>query len=111
MCFSSDFFIEEADEWRKEVLGYIKERSDCNFLCRTKSPARIKECIPDLSSEQDGSVFPDEGVPSRPRQYPHLFRVHWCLSPVHRCPDPDNLRPAAPASIHHAFFLSGHLVT
>ena len=36
MCFSSDFFIEEADEWRKDVLSYIRERSDCSFFCITK---------------------------------------------------------------------------
>lgn len=41
MCFSSDFFIEEADEWRKEVLGFIKEREDCRFYCITKRPERI----------------------------------------------------------------------
>ena len=57
MCFSSDFFIEEADEWRKEVLGYIKERSDCNFLCLTKRPERIKECIPDLSSYDNLYIY------------------------------------------------------
>ena len=48
MCFSSDFFIEEADPWRGEVLKMIKERSDCTFYCITKRPERIRECIPDL---------------------------------------------------------------
>ncbi|MBQ6333629.1 MAG: DUF5131 family protein [Erysipelotrichaceae bacterium] len=50
MCFSSDFFIEEADEWRKEVLSFIKERNDCLFYCITKRPERIEECIFDLES-------------------------------------------------------------
>ena len=49
MCFSSDFFIEEADVWRKDVLEMIKIRSDCEFFCITKRPERIKECIDDLS--------------------------------------------------------------
>lgn len=49
MCFSSDFFIEEADVWRKDVLDMIKTRSDCEFFCITKRPERIKECIDDLS--------------------------------------------------------------
>ena len=44
MCFSSDFFIEEADEWRNDVLKMIKERNDCYFMCITKRPERIKEC-------------------------------------------------------------------
>lgn len=48
MCFSSDFFIEEADEWRLDVLNMIKQRSDCDFVCITKRPERIKECIKDL---------------------------------------------------------------
>ena len=40
-CFSSDFFIEEADGWRKEALDIIKERSDCDFFLITKRPERI----------------------------------------------------------------------
>ena len=50
MCFSSDFFIEEADEWRKEALKMIRERSDCMFFCITKRPERIRECIPDMDT-------------------------------------------------------------
>lgn len=49
MCFSSDFFIEESDVWRKDVLDMIRTRSDCEFFCITKRPERIKECIDDLS--------------------------------------------------------------
>ena len=48
MCFSSDFLIEEADEWRLDVLNMIKERSDCNFFCITKRPERIMGCIPNI---------------------------------------------------------------
>ncbi|MBR5341541.1 MAG: DUF5131 family protein [Erysipelotrichaceae bacterium] len=48
LCFSSDFFIEEADEWRMDVLKMIKERSDCDFFCITKRPERIERCISDL---------------------------------------------------------------
>ena len=48
MCFSSDFFIEEADNWRLDVLDMIKERSDCNFFCITKRPERIMECIANI---------------------------------------------------------------
>ncbi|MBR2533168.1 MAG: DUF5131 family protein [Erysipelotrichaceae bacterium] len=48
LCFSSDFFIEEADRWRQDVLDMIKERCDCRFFCITKRPERICECIPDL---------------------------------------------------------------
>ena len=48
MCFSSDFFIEEADPWRKDVLSFIRERKDCSFYCLTKRPERIKACMEDL---------------------------------------------------------------
>ena len=50
MCFSSDFFIEEADAWRPDVLKMIRERSDCSFFCITKRPERIAACIPDVGT-------------------------------------------------------------
>lgn len=46
MCFSTDFLIEEADEWRQECFEMIKERSDCTFLFLTKRIDRFKDCIP-----------------------------------------------------------------
>lgn len=46
-CFTSDFFIEEADEWRGEVWEMIRERSDVRFLIPTKRIARFNDCLPD----------------------------------------------------------------
>jgi len=46
-CFSSDFFIKDADEWRPEAWKMIKERSDCVFFFFTKRIERIYDCIPD----------------------------------------------------------------
>jgi len=46
LCFTSDFFIEEADEWREECWKMIKERSDVHFLFLTKRILRFMECIP-----------------------------------------------------------------
>ncbi|NTW90971.1 MAG: DUF5131 family protein, partial [Erysipelotrichaceae bacterium] len=46
-CLTSDFFIEEADEWRPEVWRMIKERSDCHFFIITKRINRFLHCIPD----------------------------------------------------------------
>ena len=46
LCFSSDFLIEDADEWRKEVWDMIRERQDCSFLFLTKRIARFLCCIP-----------------------------------------------------------------
>lgn len=47
LCFSSDFLIEEADEWRKECWNMIKERSDLTFLFLTKRIERFMNCIPE----------------------------------------------------------------
>lgn len=46
LCFSTDFLIEEADEWREECWKMIKERQDCTFLFLTKRIDRFKDCIP-----------------------------------------------------------------
>lgn len=47
MCFSTDFLIEEADEWRNECWSMIKERQDCTFLFLTKRIERFIDCIPE----------------------------------------------------------------
>lgn len=57
MCFSSDFFIEEADCWRNDVLDMIRQRSDCNFVCITKRPERIKKCIPNLNDYSNLFIY------------------------------------------------------
>ncbi len=57
MCFSSDFFIEEADSWRKDVLDMIKQRSDCEFFCISKRPERILKCIPDIESYDNLTIY------------------------------------------------------
>ena len=57
MCFSSDFFIEEADEWRNEVLAMIKQRSDCNFMCITKRPERILQTIPNIAEYKNLYIY------------------------------------------------------
>jgi protein gp37 len=45
-CMTSDFFIEEADEWRDEVWEIIRRRKDCTFMMTTKRPQRIMDCLP-----------------------------------------------------------------
>lgn len=47
MCFSTDFFVEEADKWREECFKMIKERRDCTFLFLTKRIDRFNNCIPE----------------------------------------------------------------
>lgn len=46
LCFSTDFLIEEADNWRSECWKMIKERQDCTFLFLTKRIDRFMKCIP-----------------------------------------------------------------
>ncbi len=46
-CFTSDFFLSDADEWRKDAWKIIKERKDVNFLICTKRIERFNDCIPD----------------------------------------------------------------
>ena len=46
-CFSSDFFVEEADEWRKEAWNIIKQRMDLDFLIITKRIDRFWISLPD----------------------------------------------------------------
>lgn len=46
VCMTSDFFIEEADEWREEVWQIISMRKDVIFYILTKRANRILEHLP-----------------------------------------------------------------
>jgi len=46
-CFTSDFLLKDADEWRKDCWKMIRERKDCLFLFFTKRIERFSECMPD----------------------------------------------------------------
>ena len=46
VCLTSDFFLQEADPWRKEIWRIIKERSDVSFALFTKRPERVLRCLP-----------------------------------------------------------------
>lgn len=45
-CFTSDFFIEEADAWRGEAWQMMRERGDLSFFIVTKRPERIAQNLP-----------------------------------------------------------------
>jgi len=45
-CFMTDFFIEEADEFRDEIWQMIKEREDLIFIILTKRIERVEQCLP-----------------------------------------------------------------
>ena len=46
VCMTSDFFLEEADNWRNEVWDIIKERQDVLFFLLTKRIDRVSYCLP-----------------------------------------------------------------
>lgn len=46
VCMTSDFFIEEADEWRCEIWEMIRERKDLNFYIITKRIERFHIGLP-----------------------------------------------------------------
>lgn len=46
VCMASDFFIEEADEWREEAWDFIRRRPNVTFSLLTKRADRIASCLP-----------------------------------------------------------------
>jgi len=44
---TSDFFIEQADEWRTDAWAMIKHRKDLHFFIFTKRIDRFHICLPD----------------------------------------------------------------
>lgn len=46
-CFTSDFFIEEADAWREDAWLMIRRRSDLHFYMVTKRPELISQRLPE----------------------------------------------------------------
>lgn len=46
-CFTSDFFIPEADAWRTEAWRMIRQRHDLRFIIITKRIERFSISLPD----------------------------------------------------------------
>lgn len=46
-CFTSDFFVEDADDWRREAWEMIRFRSDLRFMMITKRIDRLQASLPD----------------------------------------------------------------
>lgn len=55
-CFTSDFFLEDADAWRQEIWEMMKERSDCEFFIITKRIDRFEACAPQDFAENYSHV-------------------------------------------------------
>lgn len=47
LCFTSDFLLPDADDWRADCWQMIKERSDLHFIFLTKRIERFASCIPE----------------------------------------------------------------
>lgn len=47
LCVTSDFFLEEADDWRNEIWDIIRQRPDLTFWIITKRAERVKDHLPD----------------------------------------------------------------
>ena len=45
-CFTSDFFLEQADPWRAEAWRMMRERADLRFFFITKRIVRFYEQLP-----------------------------------------------------------------
>lgn len=45
-CFTSDFFVEEADAWRAKAWNMMRVRHDLFFFLITKRIDRFMDCIP-----------------------------------------------------------------
>ncbi len=45
LCFSSDFLLPDADQWRSDCWLMMRERPDLNFLFLTKRIERFMDCI------------------------------------------------------------------
>jgi len=52
-CFSSDFLLKDADEWRPDCWRMMRQRQDLFFYFFTKRIDRFEECLP--SDWGDGS--------------------------------------------------------
>ena len=46
VCMTSDFFLEEADQWREAAWDVIWQRRDVVFYLLTKRPQRVAQCLP-----------------------------------------------------------------
>lgn len=46
VCMTSDFFLEQADEWRPAAWDMIRARPDVIFWILTKRAGRIRQCLP-----------------------------------------------------------------
>ena len=57
VCMTSDFFLEEADAWRRDAWNIIRTRSDVIFYLLTKRPQRVADHLPEDWGDGWENVF------------------------------------------------------
>lgn len=78
VCMTSDFFLAEADEWRPEAWGIIRQRPDVKFFLLTKRPERVAGCLPTDWGDGWDNVFFNVTCENQRRadeRIPLLFRL------------------------------------
>ncbi len=70
-CSWSDFFIEDADEWRKEAWRVIKLLPEYDFLILTKRPENIRDRLPD----DWGTGYPNVWLGTSVENTAHVDRI------------------------------------
>lgn len=51
LCFTSDFLIDEADQWRPQIWDIIRQRNDCRYFFFTKRIERLENFLPSFWDE------------------------------------------------------------
>jgi len=67
-CSYSDFFIQEADEWRADAWDIIRRTPNLTYQILTKRIERVKDCLPDdwpLQNVWLGVSAEDQGAADR----------------------------------------------
>lgn len=87
VCLTSDFFLEEADEWRDKAWQIIEKRPDLIFSLLTKRVHRVLNCLPKKSINNFENISLGVSVENQKRadeRIPVLldlpFRHKWVMS-------------------------------
>lgn len=74
-CSWSDWFIDEADEWRDEAWAVIKATPQHTYQILTKRPERIKDHLPKDWGEGYPNVWLGVSIESDKVAYDRLWRL------------------------------------
>lgn len=75
-CSWSDFFVEEADQWRDEAWDIIRKTPHHTYQILTKRPHRIADCLPHDWGDGWDNVWLGVSIEDQKVCYP---RLQWLL--------------------------------